>query len=89
MVEDDSSIKAVTKSEVTNSNRHFIAADVGTNYVIIFSYKGNKYFRSGKTVSSVLMASEAVDCGDECHFVLENINLPARRKKRGIFFQMI
>ena len=84
MVEEDGSLKTVVESDVSNNNRHFVAADVGTKYVIIFSYKGNKYFRSVETDLPVLMASEDADCGVECHFILENINLAARRKKRGI-----
>lgn len=83
VISENEELQTVADSEVSNSDRHFLAADVGKNHIIIFSYKHNKYLRSDTTGDSILIATETGDCGSDCHFVLENVNLPARRRKRG------
>ena len=89
IVSDDGSLKLATSRDVSNTNSHFLAVDVGSNHVIIFNYKQNKYLRSDGSATSLLMATETGDCGTDCHFILENVNLPARRRKRGTNRQFI
>ena len=83
MVSSDGALIVATSSDVSNKDRHFLAADVGSNHVIIFNYKQNKYLRSDGAGTNILLATEAGDCGSDCHFILENVNIPSRRRKRG------
>ena len=83
MVSGDGELKVATSNDVSNKDRHFLAADVGSNHVIIFNYKQNKYLRSDGAGTNILLATEAGDCGSDCHFILENVNIPSRRRKRG------
>ena len=89
MVSSDGELKVATSNDVSNKNRHFLAADVGSNHIIIFNYKQNRYLRSDGVGTIILLATEAGDCGSYCHFILENVNLPSRRRKRGNPFIII
>ena len=89
MVAVDGELKVATSNDVSNKDRHFLAADVGSNHVIIFNYKQSKYLRSDGAGINNILATEAGDCGSDCHFILENVNLPSRRRKRGNLFIMI
>ena len=73
-------IQFVPEKSVGNNNRYFQAADVGGDKVTIINFRENKYLKSGE---STLMAAGTSECGEDCHFVLENIHIEAARNKRG------
>ena len=77
---DNGGIQSVTEKDVGNNNRNFHAADVGSDKVSIMNFRENKYLYSGE---STLMATGTSECGVDCHFILENINIEALRTKRG------
>ena len=70
----------VQENAVGNSNRNFQAVDVGSDRVSILNFRENKYLKSEE---STLRATGTLECGEDCHFILENINIEASRNKKG------
>ena len=66
-----------------NNNRLFQAADVGSDRVTIINFRENKYLKQGEQGESTMMATGSSECGEDCHFILENVNSEAHRNKRG------
>ena len=65
---DGGKVKSGSGSSLSSENYHFVVNNVGNGIVNIFSGRYNKYL---KLDGHEAAATEDSDCGDDCHFTVE------------------